>query len=88
MSPFRPRTIPGRRRGDARKFLISHNFVPRRQAIAVKKELPVEFDLGLLACFDPNPIDSESYQSVARYSSSTFDQTLTVRLAGRTRSKS
>lgn len=33
-----------------------------RQAISVKKELPVEFDLGLLACFDPNPIDLESYQ--------------------------
>ncbi|GAA5977015.1 hypothetical protein JCM5350_007528 [Sporobolomyces pararoseus] len=34
----------------------------KQQAISVKKELPVEFDLGLLACFDPNPIDLESYQ--------------------------
>ncbi|GAA6062113.1 hypothetical protein JCM10212_000867 [Sporobolomyces blumeae] len=34
----------------------------KQQAIAVKKELPVEFDLGLLAAFDPNPIDLETYQ--------------------------
>ncbi|GAA6007729.1 hypothetical protein JCM11491_003943 [Sporobolomyces phaffii] len=34
----------------------------KQQAIAVQKELPVEFDLGLLACFDPNPVDLESYQ--------------------------
>ncbi|GAA5903528.1 ribosome biogenesis protein RRS1 [Sporobolomyces salmoneus] len=34
----------------------------KQQAISVQKELPVEFDLGLLAAFDPNPIDLESYQ--------------------------
>ncbi|GAA5927142.1 hypothetical protein JCM1841_006061 [Sporobolomyces salmonicolor] len=34
----------------------------KQKAISVTKELPVEFDLGLLACFDPNPIDQESYQ--------------------------
>ncbi|BGP14707.1 hypothetical protein JCM10213_006213 [Rhodosporidiobolus nylandii] len=35
----------------------------KAKAITVEKELPVEFDLGLLACFDPNPIDLESYQA-------------------------
>jgi len=39
-----------------------HSYHLTRQAIAVQKELAVEFDLGLLACFDPNPIDQESYQ--------------------------
>ncbi|GAA5909886.1 hypothetical protein JCM6882_002042 [Rhodosporidiobolus microsporus] len=34
----------------------------KQKAITVTKELPVEFDLGLLACFDPNPVDLESYQ--------------------------
>ncbi|GAA5969678.1 hypothetical protein JCM11641_008003 [Rhodosporidiobolus odoratus] len=35
----------------------------KAKAITVDKEIPVEFDLGLLACFDPNPIDLESYQA-------------------------
>ncbi|POY76802.1 hypothetical protein BMF94_0052 [Rhodotorula taiwanensis] len=35
----------------------------RHKAIAVNKEIPVEIDLGLLAAFDPNPIDLETYQS-------------------------
>lgn len=36
----------------------------RRKAIAVEREIPVDIDLGLLAVFDPNAIDLESYQSV------------------------
>ncbi|GAA5852702.1 hypothetical protein JCM8547_002594 [Rhodosporidiobolus lusitaniae] len=35
----------------------------KARAITVNKEIPVEFDLGLLACFDPNPVDLESYQA-------------------------
>ncbi|GAA5828415.1 hypothetical protein JCM11251_006234 [Rhodosporidiobolus azoricus] len=35
----------------------------KQKAITVDKEIPVEFDLGLLACFDPNPIDLETYQA-------------------------
>ncbi|GAA6027787.1 hypothetical protein JCM8097_001719 [Rhodosporidiobolus ruineniae] len=35
----------------------------KAKAISVNKEIPVEFDLGLLACFDPNPVDLESYQA-------------------------
>ncbi|GAA5841036.1 hypothetical protein JCM9279_001296 [Rhodotorula babjevae] len=35
----------------------------RQKAITVSKEIPVELDLGLLAVFDPNPIDLESYQT-------------------------
>lgn len=35
-----------------------------RKAIAVEKELPVEFDLGLLAVYDPNPIEVDLYASV------------------------
>ncbi|BGP38764.1 Rhodanese-related sulfurtransferase [Rhodotorula kratochvilovae] len=35
----------------------------RQNAITVNKEIPVEIDLGLLAVFDPNPIDLESYQT-------------------------
>ncbi|KWU43380.1 RRS1-domain-containing protein [Rhodotorula sp. JG-1b] len=35
----------------------------RHKAITVNKEIPVEIDLGLLAVFDPNPIDLETYQA-------------------------
>jgi hypothetical protein len=35
-----------------------------RKAIAVEKELPVEFDLGLLAVYDPNPIEVDLYAFV------------------------
>lgn len=35
-----------------------------RKAISVSKEIPVDIDLGLLAAFDPNPIDLETYQFV------------------------
>ncbi|GAA6001968.1 hypothetical protein JCM10207_003016 [Rhodosporidiobolus poonsookiae] len=35
----------------------------KQKAIAVSKDIPVEFDLGLLACFDPNPLDLEEYQT-------------------------
>ncbi|GAA6000090.1 ribosome biogenesis protein RRS1 [Rhodotorula paludigena] len=33
----------------------------RQKAISVPREIPVDLDLGLLAVFDPNPIDLESY---------------------------
>ncbi|KAK4058289.1 Rhodanese- sulfurtransferase [Microbotryomycetes sp. JL221] len=33
----------------------------KHKAIDVPKEIPVEFDLGLLAVFDPNPIDEQDY---------------------------
>jgi len=42
--------------------LTSPHLPARRKAITVTKEIPVELDLGLLAVFDPNPIDLESYQ--------------------------
>lgn len=42
--------------------LTSPHLPARRKAITVNKEIPVELDLGLLAVFDPNPIDLESYQ--------------------------
>ncbi|KAG0657724.1 Rhodanese- sulfurtransferase [Rhodotorula mucilaginosa] len=35
----------------------------RHKAITVNKEISVEIDLGLLAVFDPNPIDLETYQA-------------------------
>jgi regulator of ribosome biosynthesis len=31
----------------------------------VPKEIPVELDLGLLAVFDPNPLEEEEYRFVA-----------------------
>lgn len=31
------------------------------KAINVPKEIPVELDLGLLAVFDPNPLEEEEY---------------------------
>lgn len=31
------------------------------RAITVPKEIPVELDLGLLAVFDPNPLEEEEY---------------------------
>lgn len=37
----------------------------RRKAISVVKELPVEIDLGLLAVYDPNPIDDKDYLFVS-----------------------
>ena len=33
-----------------------------RKAISVVRELPVEFDLGLLMVYDPNPIDQSEYE--------------------------
>ncbi|KAM0754979.1 RRS1-domain-containing protein [Meredithblackwellia eburnea MCA 4105] len=34
----------------------------KKKAITVEKEIPVDIDLGLLAVFDPNPIEQESYR--------------------------
>ena len=42
----------------------ARTYSPCSKAITVNKEIPVEIDLGLLAVFDPNSIDLETYQCV------------------------
>lgn len=51
-------------RGDVGHSGLTIPLLTYRKAISVSKEIPVDIDLGLLAAFDPNPIDLETYQFV------------------------
>ncbi|POW21119.1 hypothetical protein PSHT_02749 [Puccinia striiformis] len=37
-----------------------------RKSVTVQREIPIDLDVGLLAAFDPNPIDGPEYNSAGR----------------------
>ncbi|POW16859.1 hypothetical protein PSTT_01068 [Puccinia striiformis] len=38
----------------------------KRKSVTVQREIPIDLDVGLLAAFDPNPIDGPEYNSAGR----------------------
>lgn len=44
---------------------VSHLLATKSQkkSVIVHREIPIDLDIGLLACFDPNPIDSPDYNT-------------------------
>ncbi|EFP80310.2 uncharacterized protein PGTG_06266 [Puccinia graminis f. sp. tritici CRL 75-36-700-3] len=47
---------------------VSHilSLKTKRKSVTVQREIPIDLDVGLLAAFDPNPIDQPEYNSAGR----------------------